>query len=60
MINMKNYSKKNYALNNSWESRYKTFRTSIDSIKKTDFSDNFWTDLFVEQINLFKKGLIYS
>ncbi len=48
-------ARKNYALNNSWESRYKTFRTSIDSIKKTDFSDNFWTDLFVEQINLFKK-----
>ena len=47
--------RKNYALNNSWNSRYQKFNASINSIIKPDIKDNSWKDLFIDQINLFKK-----
>jgi uncharacterized SAM-binding protein YcdF (DUF218 family) len=47
--------RKNYALNNSWNSRYQKFNDSINSIIRTDYKDNSWKDLFIDQINLFKK-----
>lgn len=47
--------RKNYALNNSWNSRYQKFNASINSIIKSEIKDNSWKDLFIDQINLFKK-----
>lgn len=47
--------RKNYASNNSWSSRYQKFYASINSIDKSEINVSLWKDLFIDQINIFKK-----
>ena len=51
----KHKKRKEYAEKNSWNSRYKKFITAINSFSRKEKDNYLWTDIFINQINAFKR-----